>query len=83
MTVDEKAESRLSGIFPGAIIEVDHVDRTIMIRTDQWMIDSDQMHALRKLGLIIDFIMTEGGGVITLAIDKESSNNLINIENQK
>ncbi len=63
-------------IFPGAILDPD-IDGLLHIRTDAWKIEYDQLLALKNLGLSLDHIYTEGGGSITLVIDKESTKKVI------
>lgn len=77
MTVDEDMNAQIDAIFPGVILDPDPIDRVLLIRTDSWMIESDQLHALRQLGLKLDSIMVEGGSCITLIIDKETSRKVI------
>ncbi len=75
MRVDEKIENRLRAMFPGVIIEP--YPSEMWIRTNNWHIPSEEMAALREMGLTIDSICTEGDGIITLIIDKESTKKVL------
>ena len=72
MTIDENIQQRLESLFPGVILDPD-IDGKLHIRTDNWQITSDEFCALLEMGLEVDHIYSEGGGVITLVITKESS----------
>lgn len=76
MTIDSKIEARLKSIFEGPLI-LDCLDGCLWIRTDYWMIEHDQLVALKDLGLILYSIMAEGDSRITLIIDEESSKKAI------
>lgn len=76
MTIDPKIEARLRSIFEGSLI-LERLDGCLWIRTDYWMVEHDQLVALKDLGLILYSIMSEGGNRITLIIDKESSKKAI------
>lgn len=76
MDVDPKIEARLIGLFPGVILDPD-IDGKLHIRTDNWLISSDELCALLQMDLVVEYMYTEGGGAITLVIDKESSKKAI------
>lgn len=76
MDLDPKIEARLRSIFEGPLI-LERLDGCLWIRTDYWMVEHDQLVALKDLGLILHSNMSEGGNRITLIIDKESSKKAI------
>lgn len=76
MTIDPKIEARLKSIFEGPLI-LDCLDGCLWICTDYWMIEHDQLVALKDLGLILYSIMADGDNRISLIIDKKSSKKAI------
>lgn len=76
MTADENIQQRLESLFPGVLLDPD-IEGRLHIRTDNWLITSDKFCALLDMELEVDSIYTEGGGVITLVITKESSKKAI------
>ena len=72
MTIDENIQQRLESLFPGVLLDR-NIDGMLLIRTDNWQITSDEFCTLLEMELEVDHIYTEGGGVITLVITKESS----------
>ncbi len=76
MTIDNNIEQRLESLFPGVILDKT-LENELLIRTNNWHILPTELAAIREMGLNIDGIYTEGGGVITLVIDKKSSKKAI------
>lgn len=81
MNIDETVKQNLEYLFPGVIIETYGTNihpKCMHIRTDNWHISPDELFAIQnRMGLHIDAIYTEGGGSITLVIDKESTKKVI------
>ncbi len=75
MNIDNRIQHRLERMFPGVIIEP--FPYKMHIRTNNWQISSDEMEVLRRMGLVIDSIYTEGDGVITLVLDPVSTQKVL------
>ncbi len=76
MNIDRKIQQRLEEMFPGVILDKNS-ENELLIRTNNWRIDADEMAALREINLAIDSIYTEGDGVITLVMTKETIKKVI------
>ncbi len=76
MNIDKQIQKRLEDLFPKVILD-NTCENELLIRTDNWLISQRRLAALREMNLAIDSIYTEGDGVITLVIDKESTKKII------
>lgn len=74
MNIDKNITQRLESLFPGVILEP--FTDNLHIRTDNWQITSEELYALKQMGLTLDSIYNEGG-TITLVIDEKSTKKVI------